>query len=118
MKLNELRNKKILILGFGREGIDTFLFLRKIFPNKIFGIADKSEKIKKPGKKTVLHLGKNYLEAIKKYDLVVKSPGIPFRILPKSSLKKLTSQTEIFLIIAQGKLSVSQGLKVKAQQPP
>jgi len=117
MKLEELRNsegkplvsygagKKILILGFGREGIDTFLFLRKIFPDKIFGIADKSEKIKKPDKKTVLYLGKNYLEAVKKYDLVIKSPGIPIHLpeIEKAFKQgKITSQTEIFFSTIDG----------------
>jgi len=114
MTLNELKSKKILILGFGREGIDTFLFLRKIFPGKILGIADRSEKIKKPGKKTVLHLGKNYLEAVKKYDLVIKSPGIPFKILPKSSFKKLTSQTEIFFDNCPGRIIGITGTKGKS----
>ncbi|MFA4998901.1 MAG: Mur ligase family protein [Candidatus Paceibacterota bacterium] len=114
MKLEELRNKKILILGFGREGIDTFSFLRKLFPNKVLGIADKSEKIKKPGKKTVLHLGKNYLEAIKKYDLVVKSPGIPFGIIPKSSFGKLTSQTKIFFDNCPGEIVGITGTKGKS----
>jgi len=53
--LEELKNKKILILGFGKEGKDNFLFLRKLFPKKILAIADRSEKIKKPGRDAVLH---------------------------------------------------------------
>jgi len=40
MKLNELKDKKILILGFGREGKDTLLFLKKLFPKKKISIAD------------------------------------------------------------------------------
>jgi len=114
MKLNELKNKKILILGFGREGIDTFLFLRKIFPNKVFGIADKSEKIKKPDIQTMLYLGKKYLEAIKKYDVVIKSPGIPFKIIPKLFLNKLTSQTKIFFDNCPGKIIGITGTKGKS----
>jgi len=114
MKLNELKNKKILILGFGREGIDTFLFLRKIFPNKVFGIADKSEKIKKPDIQTILYLGKKYLEAIKKHDVVIKSPGIPFKIIPKLFLNKLTSQTKIFFDNCPGKIIGITGTKGKS----
>ena len=41
MILNELKNKRILILGFGLEGRDTFLFLRKLFPNKVLGVGDR-----------------------------------------------------------------------------
>jgi UDP-N-acetylmuramoylalanine--D-glutamate ligase len=109
-----LKNKKILILGFGREGIDTFLFLRKLFPNKIFGVADRSEKIKKPDKQTTLHLGEKYLEAIKKYDVVIKSPGIPFKIIPKLFLNKLTSQTKIFFDNCPGKIIGITGTKGKS----
>src|SRR3989344_4736282 len=43
MLISELKNKEILILGFGREGQDTFLFLRKHFPSKNLGIADRKE---------------------------------------------------------------------------
>ena len=58
MKLDGLKNKKVLILGFGREGMDNFLFLRKLFPKKVLGIADKSEEIKKPDKNVRLYLEK------------------------------------------------------------
>ncbi|MBM4177699.1 hypothetical protein FJ208_02775, partial [Candidatus Gribaldobacteria bacterium] len=35
MKIQELRNKKIAIVGFAREGKDTLSFLEKVFPQKI-----------------------------------------------------------------------------------
>ncbi len=46
MKLNDLKGKKILILGLGREGRDNFRFLRKIFPGKVLGIGDRNENVK------------------------------------------------------------------------
>ncbi len=52
MLLNELADKKILILGFGREGEDTLLFLKKLFPKKKIGIADQK-------------FDKNYLKKLK-----------------------------------------------------
>jgi len=101
MKLKELINKKILILGLGREGTDTFKFLRKLFPKKNLGIGDRDEKVKRKAKSEKLikwHLGSNYLKALKDYDVIIKSPGIsPKEIKPY--LKRgqtITSQAEIF----------------------
>jgi len=93
--LEKLKNKKILILGFGREGRDTLLFLKRIFPKKVFGIADqKTISIKEKN----LIIEKNYLKALKKYDVIIKSPGIPMKaIRPYISKKQeITSQTKIF----------------------
>ncbi len=114
MKLDELKDKKVLILGFGREGKDNFLFLRKLFPKKIIGIADKLENIKKPDENTSLHLGKNYLNLLKDYDVVIKSPGIPFKILPKSSLKKIITQTDVFFDNCPGEIIGVTGTKGKS----
>lgn len=101
MRLDKLKDKKILILGFGREGKDTSLFLKKLFPKKVLGVADQK-------------MGKNYLKALKDYDVIIKSPGIPFKILPKSSLKKITSQTEIFFDNCPGRIIGVTGTKGKS----
>ncbi len=114
MILNELKNKKILILGFGREGQDTFKFLRKLFPNKVLGVADRLKIKDLRFKRVKLHLGKNYLKAIKDYDIIIKSPGIPFKILSKSTLKKITTQTEIFFDNCPGEIIGVAGTKGKS----
>ena len=126
MLLNEFKNKKILILGFGREGRDTFRFLRKLFPKKILAVADRLEfkKLDEKAQKLIqhentsrairLHLGENYLKALKDYDVIIKSPGIPFKILPKAVLKKVTTQTEIFFDNCQGKIIGITGTKGKS----
>jgi len=118
MKLKDLKNKKILILGFGKEGKDTLKFLRKIFPKKKIGIADKNLKIKKSKIKNVKwHLGKNYLKSLKNYDLIVKSPGIPIHLpeIEKAFKKgKITSQTEIFFQNCKGKIVGVTGTKGKS----
>jgi UDP-N-acetylmuramoylalanine--D-glutamate ligase len=118
MKLDELKNKSILILGFGREGRDSFRFLRKIFPEKVLGIADrlkiKDLRFKIKDKRVRLHLGENYLKALKDYDVIIKSPGIPFKILPKLSLNKVTTQTEIFFENCPGKIVGITGTKGKS----
>ncbi len=103
MKLQDLRGKKILLLGFGREGKDTLAFLRKKFPSKIVGIADQK-------------LNKNYLKALKDYDVIIKSPGISPRLIASFITKKqiVTSQTEIFFDECPGTIIGVTGTKGKS----
>jgi len=91
--LEKLKDKKILILGFGREGRDTLLFLRKIFPKKVLRVADQ-----KTIKGENIIIEKNYLKALKEYDVIIKSPGIPMKTIKPYISKKqeVISQTKIF----------------------
>lgn len=116
MTLNELKDKKILILGFGREGKDSFLFLRKLFPKKVIGIADR-QNIKCRMKNIKCYFGGSYLKTLKNYDVIIKSPGIPI-YLPEVSRAfkqgKITSQTEIFFNNCRGKIVGITGTKGKS----
>jgi UDP-N-acetylmuramoyl-L-alanine---L-glutamate ligase len=119
MKLQELKDKKILILGFGKEGMDTFVFLRKSFPDKIIGIADKLANLKFQMKglgvsKINWHLGSDYLNHLDDYDLIIKSPGIAFKILPEKELKKIITQTDIFFENCPGTIIGITGTKGKS----
>jgi len=124
MKIKELENKKIIILGMGREGLETLKFLRKYFPKKIIGVGDQlklkelnsqTQKIIKKDKKVKKHLGKNYFSFIKEYDTIIKSPGIPLKKI-KSFLKgkQVTSQTKIFFDNCPGKIIGITGTKGKS----
>jgi len=113
--LESFKDKKILILGFAREGRDTLLFLNKLFPGQIIGIADAKKELKDPKIKAKWHLGPDYLRAISDYDIVVKSPGIPYKkfshLVKKSQI--ITSQTEIFLDNCSGQIIGVTGSKGK-----
>lgn len=101
--LNYLEDKRILILGFGKEGESTYKLLRKYFPEKNLFIADKNmnllnEKIDLMEDPYVeVSLGENYLNGIEEYDLIIKAPGISLKDVDLSNIKnKITSQLELF----------------------
>ena len=88
--LNRLRGKRILILGFGREGRSTLRFVQKYLPEAVVAVADKNEM------DDVKHFGNQYLEAMYDYDIVIKTPGISLRDFDTRNVE-ITSQTDLFL---------------------
>ncbi len=88
--LNRLRGKRILILGFGREGKSTLRFLKKYLPEATVGVADKN------AMEGVTHSGEHYLEAMYDYDIVIKTPGISLKDFDTKDVE-ITSQTDLFL---------------------
>jgi UDP-N-acetylmuramoylalanine--D-glutamate ligase len=92
----KLKNKKLLILGYGKEGKSTYQFIRKHFPDMTVGIYDRNE-IKDSLQKVTVHGGSSYQEILSDYEMIIKSPGIVFNSRNARDLKKLTSQTDLFL---------------------
>ena len=88
--LNRLRGKRILVLGFGREGRSTLRFLNKYLPDAVVAVADKNEM------EVVQHFGTGYLEAMYDYDIVIKTPGISLKDFDTKGVE-ITSQTDLFL---------------------
>ena len=88
--LNRLRDKRILILGFGREGRSTWAFLQKYLPDAVVAVADKNEM------EGVKHFDSQYLEAMYDYDIVIKTPGISLKDFDTKGVE-VTSQTDLFL---------------------
>lgn len=102
--LNYLDNKKILILGFGKEGESSYLFLRKHFPEKKLEIVDKNMKLltDKPYLLEDINvevvLGEDYFRDIDYFDIVLKTPGISLKDFDISKFEnKITSQLELLL---------------------
>ncbi len=76
------RGKKIAVIGFGIEGLSSAKFLKEKGAEVI--VLDKNQ-------------GKNYLNNLNQYDLIVRSPGVKLELLGKHiSKNKITSQTKLF----------------------
>lgn len=101
-----LSGKSILLLGFGREGQSMLSFLTQHLPDAKLAIADQNpipeaSVTKIIGQKTALpplFTGPSYLDSVKKYDVIIKSPGVAIKdLLPPSEKAKITSMTDLFL---------------------
>lgn len=123
--LDKFKNKKILILGFGEEGISTYRIIREELSTQNLAVADIKNKgqfdldilkeIEKD-KNTVFVFGRDYLSKISDYGVIIKSPGIPPLEVSRhlSGKKIITSQTKIFFENCQGKIIGVTGTKGKS----
>lgn len=102
--IDYFENKKIVILGFGREGISSYKLIRKYLKNQMLYIADSKVDFEdnfdflKDDKNVKCISGKSYLDGLEKYDIILKSPGISFVGLDISRFRdKIKSQIELIL---------------------
>lgn len=91
-----VKNKKVLILGFGKEGHSTYTYLQKAGGWAKLGVADQNP-VELEDARVELICGDGYQSAIASYDVVFKSPGIVLEQQDAQTLCKITSQTEQFL---------------------
>ena len=99
-----LKRKKILILGFGREGQSTYKFFKQYLEKQPIYIADQKENLEESfeylKQDTFVHIisGENYLKDLEKYDLIIKGPGVSFAGIDTSKYSnKIKSQLELVL---------------------
>ena len=127
MKIADLQDKSVLILGLGLEGRSTLRYLRAAFPEKTLGLADQQPIEKLPSENLQLierdpclrlHLGDGYLESLADYEVIVKSPGIPvtiseYRRAVQAGIE-ITSQTALFFANFPGTIIGVTGTKGKS----
>jgi UDP-N-acetylmuramoylalanine--D-glutamate ligase len=127
MKITELTNASILILGLGQEGRSSWHFLRAAFPEKVLGVADRlpleqlsadTQLLLRDDPCTRAHFGDDYLSSVAGYDVIVKSPGIPlFQPALQQAVragKRITSQTGLFFANFAGTVVGITGTKGKS----
>lgn len=68
MNISELEGKKILIVGYGKEGKAVETFIKKYLPKAHYAVVDQKD-------------GKKYLADQDKYDIAIKSPGVPKELI-------------------------------------
>ena len=118
--IDYLKNKKLVILGFGREGQATYKLIRKYLKDQEIYIRDKNENIKNNellinDKNVIFELGDNYLDNLDKFDLILKSPGIAFNTIDITNIKdKISSELELLLKFYKGKIIAITGTKGKS----
>ena len=119
--INKLRNKKIAILGFGREGRSSYLFIRRYLKKEDITIIDKvnvydsNKDLFKNDNLVNFVFGDNYLSNLDKYDVIIKSPGVSLNKIDTSSfINKITSQMELLLEFARDRVIGVTGTKGKS----
>lgn len=106
------QGKRVLILGFGKEGISTYHFIRDMLPGQPLTIADRRD-LTVNDKNVTLFCGERYLDCINNFDIVVKSPGISLKNTEIQANTLVTCQTELFLKYAPCKTIGVTGSKGK-----
>ena len=91
-----IENKKIAILGFGREGKSTLKLCMEIGGYKSIDVLDLNEVTQELDPKITVICGPGYQDSLNFYDIVIKSPGIVLKQNIKNYTCNITSQTEIF----------------------
>jgi UDP-N-acetylmuramoylalanine--D-glutamate ligase len=116
-----LNEKRIVLVGCGREGISTYRFIRSILPELPLTLADQDLKLKEKypdflaDPKLDFNLGPHYLLGLNKYDLIIKTPGVSFKDLTKQPQReKISSQTDLFLRMFSKQVTGITGTKGKS----
>ena len=94
----------IAIVGFGNEGKTLLAFLKKSprYKQAVITVLDKNEMltVELKRQKNPYELGADYLKNLKRFDLIFRSPGIPYLLPEIQTVRiqgtRISSQTKLF----------------------
>jgi UDP-N-acetylmuramoylalanine--D-glutamate ligase len=112
-------NRKLLILGFGKEGRSTYRLLRSYFPKLEICISDANtaiarEKELQDDPYVSWVLGEGHMKALSLHDMIFKSPGISFKEYQVLPHQQITSQTDLFINLFHDQIIGVTGTKGKS----
>ena len=109
-----IKGKRILLLGYGREGQSTWNVLRRLGTYEALDIADLKAPAALPEDGTVWHTGPDYQKCMDDYDVVFKSPGIVLERPAEEYRCSILSQTEVFFQCFRDQIIGITGTKGKS----
>ncbi len=110
-----VKGKKVLLLGFGREGQSTYRMLSRTKRYESLTIADQNtEKPWLPDPDVSWITGPDYQKTLDEYDVVFKSPGIVLERPIESYRCSIISQTEVFFQLFRDQIVGITGTKGKS----
>ena len=95
-----LTGKKVLIMGFGREGKSTYNYIRKYLKDFPLTICDQrtiTDELVINDTNCNTICGPNYMDIINDYDIVIKSPGIAVLDIEIDPSTYVTCQLDLFM---------------------
>ncbi len=110
MRIHELEGKTVCVLGYGKEGQAAVAALERFAPNAEITIADKNIDIPKHSDKHWRQVGEGWLQNLEKFDVMIKSPGIPPSKELAKHAKKITNGVQIFLDTIAGSGAIVVGV--------
>ena len=116
-----LGNKRIGIMGFGREGKSTYKLLKEIFPNKSFVLFDQNAKAFDETKEEIIKSKEKIFISKEEFaeinslcDIIFLTPGITLKDLKDIDLDKISNQCDLFLSLYKNQTIGISGTKGKS----
>ena len=109
-----IKGKRILLLGYGREGQSTWNVLRRLGTYEALDIAELKAPAALPEDGTGWHTGPDYQKCMDDYDVVFKSPGIVLERPENEYRCSILSQTEVFFQCFRDQIIGITGTKGKS----